>query len=69
MMNAVERPTSSQPAVAEPQRTNASTATKVKAHGDRNFPSETLPSLGGTGPILPEWLRKRFRRKHTPVVH
>jgi len=28
----------------------------------RHFKQTTLPSLGGTGPILPEWLRKRFRR-------
>ena len=67
-MNAMEHPTTSQPAVSEPERTNAGTAKEVKAHDNLYFRSETLPSLGGTGPILPEWLRKRFRRKRTPAA-
>lgn len=67
-MNAMEHPTASQPAVPGSERTNASTAKEVKAHDDLHFRSETLPSLGGTGPILPEWLRKRFRRKRTPAA-
>jgi hypothetical protein len=64
----MEHPATSQPVVSKSQRTDATPGKEVKAHGDRNFGSETLPSLGGTGPILPEWLRKRFRRKSTSVA-
>jgi len=32
------------------------------APADRHFEQTTLPSLGGSGPLLPEWFRKLFRR-------
>jgi hypothetical protein len=67
-MSEMEHPVASQSAVSESGHTSTGTAKEIKAHGDRNFASETLPSLGGTGPILPEWLRKRFRRKHTSAT-
>ena len=52
----------SHPPVSKPQRTDATET--AKAHGNRNFEQMILPGLG-SGPILPEWVRKRFRRKDT----
>ena len=68
-MSAMEPSTASQPPASRPPHTDATeTGRTEKAHGDRHFESTKLPSLGGTGPILPEWLRKRFRRKDTPAA-
>jgi hypothetical protein len=39
-----------------------------KTHGDLNFEQLTVPGLG-SGPILPEWLSKLFRRNKTPAAH
>jgi hypothetical protein len=43
-------------------RANA-TETGPKAHGNRHFKQMILPDLVGSGPILPEWLSRLFRRK------
>jgi hypothetical protein len=68
-MSVMEPSTASQPATSESPRTDAAeTGRTEKAHRARHFESTKLPSLGGTGPILPEWLRKRFRRKDTPAA-
>jgi hypothetical protein len=68
-MSAVEPSTTSQSAASEPVRAGAiETGGAKKAYGDRNFKPMTLPSLGGSGPILPEWLRQLFRRKDTPAA-
>jgi len=65
-MSVMEPSTASQPA-SPPTRSEA-TETE-KAYGNRHFKPTKLPSLGGTGPILPGWLRKRFRRKgSTPAA-
>ena len=60
-MSAMEPSTASRPPATETGRTE-------KAYGNRHFKPTKLPSLGGTGPILPEWLRKPFRRKSTPAA-
>ena len=66
MIKAMAQSAVSHPPVSKPQRTDGTeTARTAKAHGNRNFEQMILPSLGGTGPILPEWVRKRFRRKDT----
>ena len=60
-----------QPPVSEPPSTDADeTFFKTpNAPPGYHFEQETVPSLFGTGPLLPEWLRKRFRRKDTPASH
>ena len=67
MMSAMKPSTTSRHVAPEPTDTTE-TAKPEKAHGDRHFEQMKIPSLGGTGPILPEWLRKRFRRKDTSAV-
>jgi hypothetical protein len=62
-MSAMEHSTASQ---TEPTDTTKTVkTTQVKAYGDHHFPQTTVPGLVGTGPILPEWLRKPFRRIRT----
>jgi hypothetical protein len=60
----MEHSTANRQSVPETKSPTETGGTK-KAHGNRNFEQMILPSLGGTGPILPEWVRKRFRRKDT----
>ncbi len=68
-MRGMEHSTASQPSIPEPPRADdTETGRTEKAYGDRNFRPMTLPSLGGSGPILPEWLRKRFRHTDTPAT-
>lgn len=43
------------------------TGRPAKAYGDRNFEQTKVPGLG-SGPILPECLRKLFRHKDTPAA-
>jgi hypothetical protein len=67
-MSAMEPSTASHPAASEPERADGietGRTNKVKAHGDRNFETQILPGLVGSGPILPEWLRRLFRRTDT----
>jgi hypothetical protein len=68
-MSAMEPSTIGRSSVSESARTDAGeTFFKTpNAPPGRHFKQTTLPSLGGTGPLLPEWLRKRFRRTDTPV--
>jgi hypothetical protein len=62
-MNAMEHST-----VSQTEATDITETKKIKANGDYHFEPTTVPGLVGTGPILPEWLRKHFRRKDTPAV-
>lgn len=66
----MEPSTTSQPPDSESARADAGeTFFKTpNAPPGRHFKQTTLPSLGGTGPLLPEWLRKLFRHKDTPAV-
>ncbi len=71
-MSAMEPSTTSRPSASEPARTDATNTFKTaNAPADRHFKQTTLPSLGGTGPILPEsvrkFFRKRFRHTDTPA--
>jgi hypothetical protein len=59
----MEHSTASRQPVPEPTNATETGRTK-KAHGERNFEQMILPGLG-SGPILPEWVRKLFRRKDT----
>jgi hypothetical protein len=55
--------------VSESPRTHDSGTFKTaRAPSDRHFEQEILPDLVGSGPILPMWLRRLFRRKHTQVT-
>jgi hypothetical protein len=68
-MSPMEPSTTSQSVASEPMRASTTEAGKAKkAYGDRNFKPMTLPSLGGSGPILPAWLRRLFRRTDTPAA-
>jgi hypothetical protein len=60
-MRHMKAPVVSQHSVLE-RTDSARTGRTEKAHGNRHFEQMILPSLGGTGPLLPEWLRKLFRR-------
>jgi len=67
-MSAMEPSITSRPSVSESVRTSATDIGGTiggteKAHGDRHFEPMIVPGLVGTGPILPAWLRKLFRRK------
>jgi hypothetical protein len=65
-MSAMEHSAVGQPSASEPQRMNAAeTGTAQTTPGTLHIEHEKLPGLG-SGPILPEWLRKRFRRTDTP---
>jgi hypothetical protein len=64
-MSAMEPSTTGQPPVSERPRTDETFFKTPNAPPGRHFKQTTLPSLGGTGPILPAWLSKRFRRKAT----
>jgi hypothetical protein len=66
-MSAMDPSTASQTPASVPRRTNSTETGRTQ--GNRHFESTKLPSLGGTGPILPEWLRKLFRRKDTPAAN
>jgi hypothetical protein len=58
----MEHSTVGQPSASDPRRTDSTPDTLHIGH-------TKLPSLGGTGPILPEWLRKLFRRKDTHAAN
>jgi hypothetical protein len=60
-VNAIEPPTAGRPPPPEPAQATEIGKTE-NAPTDRHFEQTTLPSLGGSGPLLPEWLRKLFRR-------
>jgi hypothetical protein len=60
-MSAMEPSTASRPPASESVHTDSA---ETKAYGDRHFKPVVAPGLGGR-PLLPEWLRKRFRRKDT----
>lgn len=67
-MSIMEPSNASQPPVSEATPTDV-TETFFKtanAPSDRHFEQLTVPGLG-SGPILPEWLSKLFRRKDTPA--
>lgn len=67
-MRPMKRSTVSQPPISEPPRTDATeTGMNEKAHGDRNFEPMILPGLG-SGPLLPEWVHRLFRRKDAPAA-
>jgi hypothetical protein len=66
-MRPMEHSTASRQPVPEPTNATETGRTK-KAHGERNFEQMILPGLG-SGPILPEWVRKRFKRKDTRASH
>jgi hypothetical protein len=61
-VNAIELPTAGRPSPPEPAHATETGRTE-KAPADRHFEQTTLPSLGGSGPLLPVWLRKFFRRQ------
>jgi hypothetical protein len=63
-VNAIEPPTAGRPPPPEPAHATETGRTE-KAPADRHFEQMTLPSIGGTGPLLPEWFRKLFRRSST----
>jgi hypothetical protein len=60
-VNANEPPTAGVPPPSEPAHATEIGKTE-NAPADRHFKQTTLPSLGGSGPLLPEWFRKLFRR-------
>jgi hypothetical protein len=57
----MEPSTVSQPLATESVRTDSA---ERKAYGDRHFKQVVTPGLGGR-PLVPQWLRKHFRRKDT----
>ncbi len=62
-MSDMEPSTSSQSPSPEPTRTDATNTFKTpNAPAGRRLESMKVPGLVGNGPILPEWLRKPFRR-------
>jgi hypothetical protein len=63
-MSAMEPSTVSQPPASESVRTDS---TVTKAYGDRHFKPVVAPGLGGR-PLLPESVRKFFRRKDAPAA-
>ena len=73
-MSAMEPPTTGQPSggrdpIPAPSTDADETFFKTpNAPPGFHFEQETVPGLMGTGPILPEWLRKRFRRKDAPAA-
>jgi hypothetical protein len=65
-MRPIKPSTASQPAAADPRLTQANADTDER---DRPPEIRSLITPGvASGPILPEWLRKRFRRKETPAA-
>ncbi len=62
-MSAMESSSASRPATSEPVRTATA---ETKPYGDRHHKSVIVKGIF-KGPILPEWLRKLFRRKDTPA--
>jgi hypothetical protein len=69
----MEPTTVDQTPASEPRpRPMRNTFKTPNAPADRHFKQMTVPGLAGTGPILPEWLRKpfreRFRRKDAPAA-
>ncbi len=65
-MRPMEHSTVGQPSASDPRRADA---TETGTPDTLHIGHTKLPSLGGTGPILPEWLRKLFQRKDTPAHH
>jgi hypothetical protein len=68
-MSAMEPSTTGPPPVSEPPRTDTGeTFFKTpNAPPGYHFEQLTVPGLFGTGPLLPEWLRRIFRRTNTPA--
>jgi hypothetical protein len=68
----MEHSTASQPPALDRsgigQLRATATKTGTKAHGDRHFKQMILPDLVGSGPILPAWLSRLFRRKDTSAA-
>jgi hypothetical protein len=60
-VNAIEPPNAGRQSPPEPAQATEIGRTE-NAPADRHFEQMTLPSLGGSGPLLPEWFRKLFRR-------
>jgi hypothetical protein len=68
-MRGMKHATASQSHAREASRASvAGTDSAKKAYGDHYLPPTTLPDLVGSGPILPEWLRKLFRRTDRPTA-
>jgi hypothetical protein len=63
-MNAMEPSTTSQPSTSEAVPADS---TDRKAYGERHLKPVITPGLLKS-PILPEWLRKTFRRTETPAA-
>jgi hypothetical protein len=68
MMSAMEDSTASQPSVSEPARTDATqTGGTEKPYGDHYHKPVIVKGIF-KGPILPVWLRKRFRHTDAPAA-
>jgi hypothetical protein len=65
----MESTTTGQPAVSEPPSMDPDeTFLKTpNAPPGRHFKQVVTPGLGGR-PLVPQWLRKHFRRKDTPAT-
>jgi len=68
-MRPMEHSTTSRPTGTAPEDTSTGTTDRGPGtpHYTRHFQSLILPGLA-KGPILPEWLRRLFRRKATPAA-
>jgi hypothetical protein len=67
-MNTMEPSTTPQPDVIEPRSEDgAARQADERDLESLNFEQLIVPGLG-SGPILPEWLTKRFRRTDTPAT-
>ena len=64
-MNAMEHPALSAPPAAGARGTHTSATTDEQYIP--HFRSLTMPGLA-KGPIVPAWLRRRFRHKDTPAA-
>jgi hypothetical protein len=62
-MSVMQPTTAGQPPAPESTRADNKTGGTEKAYGGHHFKPMIVPGLVGTGPILPEWLRKPFRRR------
>jgi len=64
-MSAMEPSTAGQPPAADPLRPqgDADTSQRIRPQ----IRSLRVPGVASS-PVLPEWLRKRFRRKDTPAA-
>ncbi len=68
-MKLMEHSTTDRPPSTTPGDTNTGTTDRGPGtpHYTRHFQSLILPGLA-KGPILPEWLRRLFRRTDTPAA-